>query len=505
MPMRKPQVVIMGGGPAGLTAAYELSKVQMTALVLEKDQVVGGLARTVDYKGYRFDIGGHRFFTKVKAVDDLWREVLGASDFLRRPRLSRIYYNKKYLHYPLRPINALWSSGIWNSLFIFGSFIWAQLFPQKPELTFEQWVTNRFGNRLYQIFFKTYTEKVWGIPASEISAEWAAQRIQGLSLWRAIKNAILGSPAASRAHVVKTLTESFDYPRLGPGMMWATVAQRAEQQGQELRLGAQVVRVLWSGKRVEAVEIAMAGESQRVEGAHFISSLPLRELIEMLSPAVPAEVLSAARDLKYRDFLTVALIVDRRDVFPDNWIYIHDSNVKMGRIQNFKNWSADMVPEPNKTCLGLEYFCCEGDALWNLTDAELIALGIQEVTRIGLATASDIIDGTVVRMPKAYPVYDASYAESLRVVRTFLAGLKNLQVIGRNGMHRYNNQDHSMLTAMLAVRNILGEQHDLFAVNAEDEYHEELQDGRELDSRELSLLAATQPRVPERISVVHEG
>jgi len=461
------RVVIMGGGPAGLTAAYKLSQAGLGSVVLEKDRVVGGISRTVTHRGYRFDIGGHRFFTKVPAVEAMWREVLGDADFLRRRRLSRIYYNKRFFHYPLRPANALRGLGLWNSVWILASYLKAQLAPQRPEDTFERWVSNRFGERLYRTFFKTYTEKVWGIPCHEISAEWAAQRIRGLSLLSAVKNALLQQQSPHKSRVIKTLIDAFDYPRLGPGQMWEAVAARVP----EVRLGAEVKTIRWNGNRVEAVE---TGDGQRVEGSHFISSIPLRELIQRLSPAAPAAVRAAADGLKYRDFLTVALIVNRAEVFPDNWIYIHDPDVKMGRIQNFKNWSPDMVPDGRTTCLGLEYFCFEGDALWTMPDAELMALGQREMETLGLARTADVVDGAVVRMPKAYPVYDAHYRDHLRVLQEFLGTLTNLQVVGRNGMHRYNNQDHSMLTAMLAVENILGARHDLWSVNDEPEYHEEL-------------------------------
>lgn len=491
------KVVIIGAGPAGLTAAYQLCKAGIRSLILEKDRVVGGISRTVNYKGYHFDIGGHRFFTKVKAVDAMWREVLAEGQFLRRSRLSRIYYNKKFFYYPLRASNALLGLGIWNSVLIFLSYLRAQVFPEKPEETFEQWISNRFGKRLYKIFFKTYTEKVWGIPCNEIMAEWAAQRIKGLSLLAAVKSALI-QKQQDKGDVIKTLIDAFDYPELGPGMMWQSVKKIVERDGSELRVNAGVQKILWSKGRVDAVQVMIDGIPERIKGTHFISSMPIRELIQKFDPPVPDRVLKAAEALNYRDFLTVALIIKQQQLFPDNWIYIHDGDVKVGRIQNFKNWSPAMVPDPDTTCLGLEYFCFEGDGLWTMPDADLIELGKKELEILGLASASDVIDGAVVRMPKAYPVYDGTYGEALRVVREFLDGVSNLQLVGRNGMHKYNNQDHSMLTAMLAVKNILGANYDLWQVNVEQEYHEEVTDRDKTEDDEFAMLAATQPRVPRR-------
>lgn len=494
------KVVIIGAGSAGLTAAYELCKVGIESVVIEKDDVVGGLARTVNYNGYRFDIGGHRFFTKVKVVEDMWREVLG-EDFLERSRLSRIYYNKKFFYYPLRVSNTLSGLGIWNSFLILLSYLKAQLFPERPEKTFEQWISNRFGKRLYRIFFKTYTEKVWGIPCSEISAEWAAQRIKGLSLLTALRNALLKEQDSHKGSIIKTLIDTFNYPKLGPGMMWETVTNIVQQKGSELRLGAEVEKIFWSNNKVDALEIKINEHRELVKGTHFISSMPIRELIQKFEPAVLEEVLKAAMNLNYRDFLTVALIVNKRDVFMDNWIYIHDPDVKVGRIQNFKNWSPHMIPYPNKTCLGLEYFCFEGDGLWTMSDEELIELGKKEAEILRLVHTSDVEDGTVVRMLKAYPVYDSTYHESLQIIRQFLSCIDNLQLVGRNGMHKYNNQDHSMLTAMLAVKNILGANYELWQVNADQQYHEEFTEGERKEHDEFTLLASTQPLVPMQSSM----
>lgn len=462
------QIVIIGAGPAGLTAGYELTKHNIRPVVLEQDNKVGGLARTENYKGYYFDMGGHRFFTKSEPVNQMWHEVLG-DEFLRRPRLSRIFYQDKFFFYPLKTMNALTGLGIWQAILIIVSFIKWQIFPYQKEETFEQWVTNRFGKRLFEIFFKTYTEKVWGIPCSELKAEWAAQRIKNLSLKSALMSMFI-RPGDS----ITTLIEEFHYPRFGPGMLWNEVKNQIERREGKVHLSSPVIRIHRSGKRVDSVVVSQNGSEQTIEGTDFISSMPISEFVKKLDPA-PADVLEAANKLSYRDFLTVCLVVNKTELFPDNWIYVHSPEVKVGRIQNFKNWSPDMVPDPSTTSLGLEYFCTEGDELWTMPDAELIELARKELERIGLANASDVLDGCVFRVPKAYPIYDADYGEYLQTVRDFVDGLENFQTIGRNGLHRYNNQDHSMITGTLAVRNLLfGEKNDLWSVNADTEYHEEI-------------------------------
>jgi len=494
--MPRGPIIIIGAGPAGLTAAYVLSKAGVQSIVLEKDPTVGGIARTINYKNYYFDIGGHRFFTKVKSVENIWKEVLG-EDLLRRNRLSRIYYNKKFFYYPLRPLNALLGLGVWNSMLITFSYFTSQLFPSREEETFEQWVSNRFGKRLYKIFFKTYTEKVWGISCNEISAEWAGQRVKGLSLMTALKHAILKKQDSQKdkKEIIKTLIDEFDYPKFGPGMMWQAMVEIIQKKSSEVFLGKPVERILWSGNKVEALEVRRDGQIELLSGKYFISSMPLREALQKFKPEVPKEVLDAANDLKYRDFLTVALIINKPEVFPDTWIYIHDPEVKVGRIQNFKNWSPFMVPESSKTCLGLEYFCFEGDNLWNMSDDKLIELAKRELSALGLVNQNDVEEGTVVRMPKAYPIYNSTFQKSLDVVRQFLNRFDNLQLIGRNGMHKYNNQDHSMLTAMLSAENILGANHDLWAINVEPEYHEEMT----LEPSEEAVLDKLLPGVFSRM------
>lgn len=472
------QVVIIGAGPAGLTAGYELTKHNVRPIVLEQDNKVGGLARTENYKGYYFDMGGHRFFTKSEPVNQMWHEVLG-EEFLRRPRLSRIFYQDKFFFYPLKMMNALLGLGLWQAILILASFIKWQIFPYKEEETFEQWVTNRFGKRLFEIFFKTYTEKVWGIPCSELKAEWAAQRIKNLSL----KSAMMGM-FVKPGNSITTLIEEFHYPRFGPGMLWNEVKNKIELRDGKVHLNSPVVRIHRTGNRVDSVVISQNGSEQTVSGTDFISSMPISEFVKKLDPA-PAHVVAAAHKLSYRDFLTVCLVVNKTELFPDNWIYIHSPEVKVGRIQNFKNWSPDMVPDGSRTSLGLEYFCTEGDDLWTMPDAELIDLARQELQRIGLASADDVLDGCVFRVPKAYPIYDADYVEYLQIIRDFVDQLENFQTIGRNGLHRYNNQDHSMITGMLAVRNLLfGEKNDLWSVNADAEYHEEIRHDDQKTARE---------------------
>jgi protoporphyrinogen oxidase len=482
-------VVIVGAGPAGLTAAWELIRRGVPVTVLEKYHLVGGIARTEQYKGYYFDIGGHRFFTKVDAVNKLWQEWMG-DDFLLRPRTSRIYYDGKFFEYPLRAFNALFNMGLWRSLLIMLSYIRFRLFPYKQEDTFEQWVTNRFGKRLFEIFFKTYTEKVWGIPTSEIRAEWAAQRIKGLSLFSAIRNALF----KPRGEQIKTLIEEFHYPRRGPGMLWERVVELVTQRGGKVMMNAEAVAVKRDGERVTGVEAVVNGAGQFFPATDVISSAPLTELVAKLDPPPPPEILAAIKHISYRDFLTVVLILDKPDLFPDNWIYIHSPEVKVGRIQNFGNWSPFMVPDPDTTSLGLEYFCTEGDALWQTSDADLLKLGKCELEAIGLTYGAKVIDGTVVRQLKAYPIYDAVYAEHLAVVKKYLAGIPNLQTVGRNGLHKYNNQDHSMLTSIYAVENMLGlGHHDLWEVNTERSYHEEVRlgkDRKKVEEKPVDILEA---------------
>ncbi|MCW2702980.1 MAG: FAD-dependent oxidoreductase [Blastococcus sp.] len=469
--MTSSHTVVIGAGPAGLTAAYELTKARQQVTVLEADHAVGGISRTVERDGWRFDIGGHRFFTKVPEVEALWHEILPDDEFLLRPRMSRIFYNGTLFDYPLKAMNALRGLGLREALRCLGSYALAQIRPPQDQSTFEGWVAARFGWRLYRIFFKTYTEKVWGMKATEIQADWAAQRIKNLSLLTAVVRALF--PSRNKKDVA-SLIEEFQYPKLGPGQMWERCRTHVERWGGEVRLGTSAAAVHHAGGRATAVTAKGEHGELRLACDHVISSMPLSTLVHVMEPPAPAPVRAAADGLRYRDFLTVALVVPERFGFPDNWIYIHSPDVSVGRIQNFGSWSPYLVKD-GRTCLGLEYFINEGDELWTASDEALVELAKRELEELGLVPAEVVEAGYAVRVQKAYPVYDADYTEHVDTIRAWMAqAVPNVHPVGRNGMHRYNNQDHSMLTAMLTVRNILGEgAHDIWQVNVEEDYHEE--------------------------------
>jgi protoporphyrinogen oxidase len=474
------EIFVIGAGPAGLTTAYCLTKETPSVIVIEKDPVyVGGISRTVRHGKFLFDIGGHRFFSKAREVVDLWHEIL-PDDFITRRRLSRIFYGGKFYSYPLSAFQALRNLGIFTSAACMLSYAYAKAFPIASPRSFHDWVRNRFGERLFQIFFKTYTEKVWGMSCDDISADWAAQRIKGLDLRVAVMNALKHSfgrkskaPAVG-GDVVKTLIETFQYPRRGPGMMWEAAAAKITERGGRILMGRELVELAYDeAQKFWRIAVATAdGKRENYTARHIVSSAPVRELVQQLTPK-PISLLNA-RELRYRDFITVALMIDQPDVFDDNWIYIHDPSVKVGRVQNFASWSPEMAPD-GMTCLGLEYFCFEGDGLWTMSDGDLIALATREVTKVGLVSAANIVDGCVVRQPKAYPVYDDAYRDHMAMIRLDLEqSYPSLHLIGRNGMHKYNNQDHAMMTAMLTARNILaGERlYDIWQVNEDAEYHE---------------------------------
>ena len=455
--------IILGGGPAGLTAAYLLARNGREPLVLEALPQVGGLARTEVRDGYRFDIGGHRFFTKSTEVQRLWHDILG-DEFLLRPRLSRIYYRGRFIDYPLRGSDLVRKLGVVELTRAVASYVAAVTRRSRPDETFEDWVSQRFGRRLYDMFFRSYTEKVWGVACTELRAEWAAQRIRGLSFASAARAAVFGG-GGSR---VRSLIEEFHYPRLGPGQMWEAMADEIESAGGEVRTSAPV-----EGLRIEddrVVEVQCAGRC--VAAGPVISSLPLRTMVGLAAPGPPPDVVEAAAGLRYRDFVCVALVLEGEELFPDNWIYVHDPRVRVARVQNFAAWSPSMVPEAGRSCVGMEYFCFEDDDLWSRSDEELIGLATAEFSTIELGERGRVLAGHVVRVPKAYPIYDDTFAWRVQLVRGWLDGLSGLQQVGRNGLHRYNNSDHSMLTAMRAVENLDGAGHDVWAVNAESWYHE---------------------------------
>ncbi|WFF05607.1 NAD(P)/FAD-dependent oxidoreductase [Micromonospora sp. WMMD1076] len=482
--------VIIGAGPAGLTAAYELLRHGEPVRVYEADDVVGGISRTVERDGWRFDIGGHRFFTKVARVEDFWHEILPDEDFLLRPRMSRIYYRGALFDYPLSAGNALRNLGLLEAARCLGSYGLARLRPPKDQSHFEGWVSARFGWRLYSIFFKTYTEKVWGMPADRLQADWAAQRIKNLSLATAMRNALL--PRRNRTDVT-SLIEEFQYPKHGPGMMWERCAEEVAKRGGTVRTGAWVTEVHRdpAARRAIAVTVADAGGERTEPADHVISSMPISALVRAMRPEAPPEVRAAAADLRYRDFLTVALVVPEEFSFPDNWIYVHDPAARVGRIQNFGSWSPYLVKD-GRTCLGLEYFVFEGDEMWRTPDAGLIAFATAELERLGLVKPGCVEAGYVVRMPKAYPVYDERYQRNVDVIRDWLAAsVPNVHPVGRNGMHRYNNADHSMLTAMLTAENIAhGAEHDVWTVNVEQDYHERRSPSRHGTGRDAPVVPA---------------
>jgi protoporphyrinogen oxidase len=492
-------VAIIGAGPAGLTAAYLLSKQGLRVTVIEKDPVyVGGISRTVEHKGFRFDIGGHRFFSKSQEVVALWNEIL-PDDFIQRPRMSRIYYEGKFYSYPLRAFEALGNLGIIRSTLCMMSFAKAKAFPNKTVKSFEDWTINQFGHKLYSIFFKTYTEKVWGMPCDEMSADWAAQRIKGLSLGAAVLDGLKRSLGLNKkpndGMETKTLLETFRYPRQGPGMMWDAARDKVVAMGNNVLMDTALKQLRFDAvtKRWNMQTVTGNGAVANINAAHVISSAPMRELAGRIYP-LPA-TLPSAMNLNYRDFLTVALMIKSDDLFPDNWIYIHDDKVKVGRVQNFRSWSPEMVPDPELACVGLEYFCFEGDGLWSMSDDDLVALATREMAILGLCDPATVVDGAVVRQEKAYPVYDETYRDNVEAMRVELEeSYPTLHMVGRNGMHRYNNQDHAMMTAMLTVKNIVAGRrvYDIWNVNEDAEYHESGTEG------EQAALASVRD-VPERL------
>jgi protoporphyrinogen oxidase len=458
---------ILGGGPAGLTAAYILGRRGRPGAVFEADGSVGGIAKTIEFNGFRFDLGGHRFFTKLQPIQRLWEDMLGV-EFLKRPRLSRIYYKGKFFDYPITAKDVVGRLGLWESFRCALSYVWSSRHRRDDAHTFEEWVTTRFGRRLYDAFFRSYTEKVWGIPGSQIRSLWAAQRIKNFSLGRAIMT-ILGF----RKDNITTLIEEFQYPRLGPGQMWEAFATHAEENAIPVHLKQRCVAINHHDNRVTSVVMQENGARQEHAVDSVVSSIPLSQLVFNLDPPAPPEVRAAASSLRYRDLVLVALMTSEQEPFPDNWIYLHDPDTRAGRVQNFGAWSESMV-QPGMSCLGVEYFCFEDDEIWNMGDNQAVELAKEELARVGLIDPSKVVDGVKVLVPKAYPMYDSAYEDAVETIRRYLERFENLQTCGRNGLHRYNNQDHSMWTAILATLNTVdGAVHDVWSVNTEADYLEE--------------------------------
>jgi protoporphyrinogen oxidase len=520
--VRSKRAIIVGAGPAGLTAAYELlTRTEIQPIVIEKSQHMGGLSRTVNYKGNRLDVGGHRFFSKSDRVMAWWLEMLPleASDelvvainyhrkerivaaskcgpdpaaedrvMLLRSRKSRIYYLRRFFDYPMTlTTDTLRKLGLWRTFKIGLSYVRSSLFPLLPEKNLEQFFINRFGRELYRTFFQSYTEKVWGVPCTEISSKWGAQRIKGLSMRTAVAHALRKTfkrnPAElSQEDTETSLVERFLYPKYGPGQLWEEVARRIVQMGGEIRTGQELAGVETDGCRVQSMQVLHSdtGERETLPGDYFFSTAPIQELLRSFIMPPPPKVLEVSDGLVYRDFITVGLLVKSLKVYDgsrlvsDNWIYIQEPDVKLGRLQIFNNWSPFMVADPGHVWLGLEYFCNESDPLWRLSDEAVIELAKQELSKIGIIDAAAVLDATVLRVEKAYPAYFGTF-ERFAEIREFVDRFQNLFLVGRNGMHRYNNQDHSMLTAMMAVENIISgktDKNNLWEINTEMDYHEE--------------------------------
>lgn len=448
-------VIIFGAGPAGLTAAHALLERKTTPYIIEKENKVGGAARTETYKGFLFDIGGHRFYTKFREVEQLWEKML-PNDFPSIARRSRIYYQDRFYNYPLELINTLQNLGLLESIFIFVSYLKARISPSPRIETFEEWIIHRFGRRLYETFFQRYTEKVWGISCRDLRADWAEQRIRGLSLHSVVIDLLRGSNS------IKTLIREFNYPILGSGFMWERFQEEVERQGGRIQFNTRILSLDAQRDTIREAHVQIEKTTSSITGKHFISTIPLKELIGRINPSPPLEILEASRRLKNRAFIQVGLIVKGNPLFPDQWLYIHYPGVKVARIQNFRNWSSAMIPDPEKTSLGMEYFCDAGDDFWNKPDQELIELAKYELEKINLAQAAEVVDGVVFRQTNAYPVYDPDYRQQIKLIRGYLSKYVNLQTIGRNGIHQYNNMDHSMLMALRAVENMFGGKMDLW-------------------------------------------
>jgi protoporphyrinogen oxidase len=458
------KIAVIGGGPAGMAAAYELSKKIKNVDLYEASSGVGGMAKTIELWNQKVDIGPHRFFSNDTRVNELWLEVVG-KDYEMVDRLTRIYYNKKFFHYPIKAFNALKNLGIFEAARCIINYGIEKLAPTKDTSTFEGWVTNRFGKRLYQVFFKTYTEKLWGIPCDVLDADFAAQRIKKFSLGEAIKTALFGN---SGKH--KTLVDQFAYPHGGTGIVYERMAEFVRQKGGNVYLNTPVEKVLTKNGTAYAIQLK---DGSVKEYDHIISSMPLSLMVSRL-PEVPEEIRQAANNLKFRNTIIVYLNVQANNLFPDNWLYVHSSDLLMGRLTNFRNWVPDLYKKEKSTICALEYWCYDEDDFWKWDEQKLIALGKEELRKTGLIGNAEITDGFVYKIHRCYPVYSTGYKETLKPVEDYLKTVKNLHVIGRYGAFKYNNQDHSILMGKLAVENILeGKKHDLWEINTDyDSYQE---------------------------------
>lgn len=468
---KEKKILILGAGPSGMGCASVLADKGIPSRVIDRESDAGGLCRTVNFHDYLFDIGGHRFLSKCPEVNLFWEKVMG-DKMLRVKRLSRIFYKKRFFNYPLSFFNTFWNFGPLESFLCVASYLRCRVFRPGDEQTFEGWITNRFGRRLYEIFFKTYTEKVWAVPCRDISANWAKQRIQGLSLKVAIQKALTGL----RTNLPKTLAQQFLYPEKGPGDFYRRLRERIEPGGVSFLMEKEVVRVRHHNRRIVSVDVRDGrnpGVLESLPADYLFSSLPLPGLIRRLDPPPPANILQKASRLKFRNFLVINIILDKPFVFPDQWIYVHSPEVSLGRIQNYKNWSPSMVVDQGKTSLGLEYFCNENDWLWKKNDVDLIQFALTELERLRIVSRRHLIDGFVVRQSDVYPVYELGYEAIVRELREYLEGFSNIQTIGRAGLFRYDNSDHALLTGISAARNFTGEARtDLWKLNTDDSYLE---------------------------------
>lgn len=468
------KTLIIGAGPAGITCAYELANRGRASLIIEKEPVAGGLAKTLEYKGFRFDIGPHRFFTKSKHIEKVWKTILG-EDFILCRRRTRIYFRHRFFLYPIKILDALTKIGIVESIVILYDYLKTQLlYRNKQDADFHDWVINRFGRKLFEMFFKAYTEKIWGLSCREISSEWAAQRIKGVSLFFIVKSAFLGN----RGGKIKSIIGQFYYPKYGAGQMYEEILGRAVKKGTAVQFHTQPQAIEIINKRADSVYLKdKEGRLDKVEVDYLVSSMPFSEIFKLLSPAAPKYILDAAAGLKYRALIEVCLIVKGKTDFPDQWIYIHDSKIVAGRAQIYKNWSSYMsVDAENFTHLGMEYFCFRDDDFWMKEDREIIRIAGEEFVKLKMfREKAEVVDGFVVRVPYAYPVYSGSYKDDLGLLREYIDKIENLQVIGRCGMYRYNNMDHSMLTGIYAAQNIMEgrKKYNIWEVNEEKEYLEE--------------------------------